>query len=219
MKTLQINFDFKNPEIRIEGADFASCNGLHVISEPAGLEPDLWFQIHRPEDIQKEKAEHVEWLEQEHDFPIWMNNPDKSRFPSAVDINYAFHDLNQLWTWPFPVSYGSTFSWQIAMAIYLQYDRIDMRDVMLSDRREKWIEAPNMLMWAGEAHKRGIEVLLSPPYTHQFWYGREERLTNLPAWAPTEVISDMFPGWSRETRALHRQWLLDRRDGGMTNAG
>lgn len=219
MRVLQINFNLQNPEIRIEGADFTSCNGLHVISEPAGLKPKFWFQIHRPEDLQKERDEHWFWLLKKHDFPVWMNNPDKKLFPSAVDINDIFPELNSLWSWPFPVSYASTFSWQLAVAIYLGYDVIDMQDVQLSDHREKWLEAPNMLMWAGEAHKRGIEVLLSEPYTYQFWYGREERLTNIPTWAPPEVINDMFPGWSKETRALHRDWYKRRYGLVTSNAG
>ena len=217
-KILQINFNFRDPVVRILGADFTSCNGLHILSESAGLEPVFWFQIHRPEDIQKERPEHIEWLEQEHDFPIIMNNPDRQRFPSAVDIGDIFHDLNQLWTWPFPVSYASSFSWQIAVAIYLKYDVIDMQDVMLSDAREKFLEAPNMLLWAGEAHRRGIRVLLSEQYTHQFWYGREERLTNIPTWASKEVVNDMFPGWSSETRELHRDWYF-RHYNIMSNAG
>ena len=219
MKTLQINFNFQNPEIRIEGADFTSCNGLHVISEPAGLEPKFWFQIHRPEDIEKERKNHKFWLYREHDFPILMNNPNKLMYPSAVDIGDVLADLNALWSWPFPVSYASTFSWQLAFAILLDYDVIDMRDVMLSDHREKWLEAPNMLLWAGEAHSRGIEVLLSDQYTHVFQYGREERLTNLPTWAPSEVISDMFPGWSNETRALHRDWYRRHHNIGISSAG
>lgn len=218
-KILQINFDFRNPEIRLSGADFTSCNGLHVISEPAGLKPAFWFQIHRPEDIQKEKLEHRQWLAQPHDFPILMNDPAPGRWPAAVDINNIWHGLNDLWSWPFPISYASTFSWQIAVAIYAGYDVIDMRDVKLSDHREKWLEAPNMLMWAGEAHRRGIQVLLSEPYTHQFWYGREERLTNIPTWAPSEVVTDMFPGWSAETRGLHGDWFRRRHNIGMSNAG
>jgi len=218
MKVLQINFNFREPVIRIPGADFTSCNGLHVISEPAGLVPEFWFQIHRPEDLQKEKQEHLDWLQQPHSFPILMNNPDKELYPAAVDIGDIFHELNQSWTWPFPVSYASTFSWQIAVAIYLGYEVIDMQDVQLSDHREKWLEAPNMLMWAGEAHRRGIQVLLSEPYTHQFWYGREERVTNIPTWAPKEAVADMFPGWSRETRELHGDWFR-RRHSIMSNAG
>ena len=218
-KVLQINFNFQNPEIRIEGADFTSCNGLHAVSEPAGLEPAFWFQIHRPEDLQKETVEHRQWLRKPHDFSILMNNPDKTLYPSGVDINLIRPELDALWTWPFPVSYASTFSWQFAVAIYAGYDLIDIRDVKLSDSREKWLEAPNMLLWAGEAHKRGIEVLLSEPYTHQFLYGCEERLSNIPGWAPKQVIADLFPGWSRTTRGYFEDWFKKRYAPEETHSG
>ena len=214
MKTIQINFDFANPEIVTPGADFWSCNGLHVLTEPAGIKPTGWFQIHRYEDLKKERREHLEWMEKEHDFPIYVQPSNTGLlgiiYPSIVALPLAA--LDSLWTWPFPVAYSCTFSYQIAMAIHLGYELIDISAVRLSDRREKTLEAPNVLLWAGEAHRRGIQVWLSDEYTWQFAYGREERLTNIPYWATRDVVNDMFPGWSRETRDLFDVYTRNNRN-------
>lgn len=213
MKIIQINFDFLSPEIRIEGADFWSCNGLHVLSEAYGLKPTGWFQVHRPEDLKKERYEHKAWLFQEHDFPIWVNPWSVGKVglgPAAVAL--PMEQLNALWTWPFEVGYGSTFSYQIALAILQGYELIDIRDVKLSDAREKTVEAPNFLLWVGEAHKRGIQVLLSPEFAYPFKYGQVERLADLPGWIPANVVTDMFPGWSFETRALFDTYKRNARE-------
>jgi len=215
MKTLQINFDFSKPEIRIPGADFWSCNGLHAISEPAGLKATGWFQIHRPEDLPKEVESHLDWLYAPHDFPVYVNPETYGRTFMAKDYNFVplpMVELNKLWTWPWPVGYSCTFSYQIALAIGLGYDVIDMRDVRLSDAREKALEAPNVLLWAGEAHALGIKVLLSDEYTFPFHYGQVERLTEIPYWATREVVNDLFPGWSRETRKLFHTYMRANRD-------
>lgn len=207
MRAIQINFDFVAPKIHIKGADFWSCNGLHVLTEPYGIEPTGWFQVHRPEDIVKERPEHQEWLISHHEFPIWTHPETVGKavigeyaIPAAVSLPMT--ELDALWTWPFEVGYGSTFSYQIAMAIHMGYDMIDIRDVKLTDVRERAIEVPNFLLWVGEAHKRGIDVILSQELSHPFKYGQAERLTDLPGWLPLQVVNDMFPGWSYETRRL-----------------
>jgi len=222
MKTVQINFDFTRPEIRIPGADFWSCNGLHVLTEPVGIVPNAWFQIHRLEDLQKEKQEHLDWLFSEHSFPILVQPEVEKAYADNPEFNFwalPLVVLDHLWRWPFPVGYSCTFSYQMAMAILLKFNTIDISDVRLSSLREKNLEAPNVLLWAGEAHRRGIEVLLSDEFCYPFKYGQVERLTDIPYWASTEVVNDMFPGWSRETRAFfseyqkkHSQWEGERNE-------
>lgn len=203
-KTVQINFDFNNPEIRIPGADFWSCNALHTVMKD--LKPNAWFQIHRPEDIKKERSEHVRWLWERHDFPIYVHprTVNYYSFPKCVEL--PMRELNELWTYKFPVAYSCTFSYQIAMAIREGYALIDMQDVRLASFRESYLERPNLLLWVGEAHRRGIKVLLNEQLTYPFQYGDVERLADIPGWVPEIVANDLFADYARETREYRSEW-------------
>ena len=200
MKIVQIGFDQRNPEVA-DDADLWHCNGLHIIL-PNQIAPAGWFQIHREEDLYKESTAHLKWLTEEHPFPIWMSRRFDI-YPSSVPMPYE--ELFALWPFDSLPSFASSFSWMVAMAIYLKYDVIVVEGVELSMAREAWLEAPNFMAWLGIAAGRGMQVKGHGRLFEQYLYGIEERVA--PVWLPIEIAQDVILDQIDEGRTLRSDWI------------
>ena len=200
MKSIvQIGFDHYDIGVLSE-ADLWSCNGLHEIL-PREIKPAGWFQIHRPEDLYKESTLHIEWLKQDHKFPIWMARKF-DEYPASVAMPYE--ELIKLWPLKTPPSFGSSFSWMVAMAIHMGYEGIEVCGVEFMTEREAWIEAPNFMAWLGIAAGRGMTVRGVGRLFESYMYGREERLA--PAWLPIIPTQDLLLDQIDEGRKLLSDW-------------
>lgn len=203
MKIVQIGFSQSKLEF-VDGADLWHCNGLHTVM-PKEITPAGWFQIHREEDLYKESPIHLEWLKEEHPFPIWMCRRF-DEYPSSVPLPYD--ELFGLWPFSFLPSFGSSFSWMVAMAIYLKYDVIAIEGVELMTPREAWLEAPNFMAWLGIAAGRGIQVSGHGRLFEPYLYGIEGRTA--PAWLPMEIAQDVILDQIDEGRKLRNDWIRRR---------
>ena len=200
MKIVQIGFDQRKLEFA-DGADLWHCNGLHTVM-PSQITPAGWFQIHREADLYKESPRHLEWLKEEHPFPVWMCRRF-DEYPSSVPMPYE--DLFDLWPFNFPPSFGSSFSWMVAMAIHLKYDHIVVAGVEMLAPREAWLEAPNFMAWLGVAAGHGIDVEGIGRLFEPYLYGIEARTA--PAWLPMEIAQDVILDQIDEGRKLRSDWI------------
>ena len=207
MKTVQIGvkLDGKGVEI-VSGADLWGCNNTYQVL-PSTIQPHSWFQIHREEDLYKETALHREWLREEHPFPVYMSKRF-DEYPSSVPMPYE--ELFKLWAFETPASFASSFSWMVAMAMHLNYERIFCSGVEFYTPREAWLEAPNFMAWLGIAAGRGIKIDGSTRLFEPYLYGIEER--RAPVWVPQDVAQDLLLDQVLEGRQLRSDWSRRKRE-------
>lgn len=88
-------------------------------------------------------------------------------------------------------SYGSSFSYLLALALYLGYKHIILEYCQLTELREAYIEAPNMIQWATLARGFGAYVDLSHTrFGDVYKYGYEDR--PIPVWARNELRDELI---------------------------
>lgn len=121
---------------------------------------DRWFEIHPPvtHDIESEetaKNPHREWLEEEHDFPIYFLQ-DSDRFPSGV--HYPIEKIGP----EFDGYLSSSISYMMALAIHEGFDRIELYGVEMPVGSDYFWQRPNMMWLIGLAEGEGIEVFIPP---------------------------------------------------------
>ena len=187
----------KWPDDSVE-SDVWSMNGLYTLRDHVAYPAPIhtWFQIHRPVDLEKESATQLEWLRQEHSFPVYMNRR-MNAYPSSIAI--PVEEIREIWPGPGEMSVASSFSWCVATAILRGYSEIKLFGVHMASKREVYMEAPNLMLWCGIAAGRGIHVeFLDGPLTQVWNYGFEPR--GIPAWAPPEVANELITDYSRNTR-------------------
>ena len=207
MKTVQIGFDAWKLRF-FEGADVWHCNNLHsLLPQEIGILPAAWFQIHREEDLYKESPAHLEWLKQNHPFPIYMSREFRE-YPASIEL--PREELKKLWTLDTPVSFASSFSWMVAMAIHLGYEQIWCSGIDFYTSREAYLEAPNFMAWLGIAAGHGIVVGGEGRLFEHYLYGVEER--KAPAWLPMEAAHDLILDQIDEGRKLRSGWMKKRRE-------
>ena len=179
-------------------SDVWSMNGLYVLRDyldcPAPIH--TWFQIHRPVDLEKESTTQLEWLRQEHPFPVYMKQ-QMPEYPSSIAL--PVDEIRNLWTLPGEMSVASSFSWCVAMAILKGYNEIRLFGVHMQGLREVYLEAPNLMLWCGIASGKGIRVeFMDGPLTQVYKYGFEPR--GIPVWVPPNVAHDLITDYNRSTR-------------------
>lgn len=181
-----------------EFVDVWSCNGLHT-KLPEDVVPSAWFQMHPMDEIMSlESPEHIEWLQQEHPFPIYMQKKWQT-FPSAEEL--PLDELDSLWLFNTHGSYSCTFSYMLAMAIRKGYAMIDLQGIDLLTPREAYLEVPNFLLWVGMAMAKGIVVRLGGRLAEELHYGYSPRF--IPPWAPEAVVTDVII----DNQSVTRKWL------------
>lgn len=185
-----------------------TCNGLHVVM-PEYAKPDAWFQIHRPEDLSKESPEHLAWLAQPHDFPVYMHE-HVDAIPASVRL--PMEELVSLWPASFMTpSFSCTFSWMVAMAIREHFEIIAMQGINMWSPREAWLEVPNLMFWLGAASQRGIQLDIAGRLFQPQLYGYEPR--RVPLWLPEDVANDLIVDSWEGSRKQKHEWLFRRNHG------
>lgn len=182
-----------------------SMNGLHLLLGMDCVGPNAWFQIHRYEDLPNENPKHIEWLKQQHDFPIYMHQ-HYDEFPASVPL--PREECENVWEAFFPDDppiFASSFSWMVATAlVFGGHDRIVVSGAPMWSMREAYLEAPNLMLWLGIAAGMGIKVDLDGRLMMPDEYGFEARW--IPWWAPTPLAADIIMDYNRSTRDWRNMW-------------
>ena len=136
-----------------------------------------WFQLHPKWSFSKEhRWDHYGWLKQEHPFPIYMQRkyddiPASAPFPLR-EIQRSLLGAMYRGEAAVEKAFTSTFSYQMALAVHLGFERIEVYGIELALEAEYVYQREAMAFWCGMANGRGIEVwipeacglLLAPLY-------------------------------------------------------
>ena len=162
-----------------EGVEVWSCNELH--NQPY-IDMDGitgWFQLHPKWSFTKEHdANHWEWLQEEHPFPIYMQMvyddvPSSVKYPlreiQDTLINIERGEL------PIKKVFSSSICYAVALAVHQDFERIEIYGVEFLLDAEYAYQREAMSFWLGKADSKGIEVwmpqasslLLQPLYAYE----------------------------------------------------
>ena len=162
------------------GVDVWCCNELH--GKP-WIKMDgitAWFQLHPKWSFSKpHKYDHYGWLQKDHPFPVYQQKlyddiPSGKVFPLR-NIQLAL--LGDIYRGEQPIEkvFTSTVSYQVALALYQGYKRIELYGIELTIGAEWDYQREAMTFWVGQAGGRGVEVwmpetcslLLAPLYAYE----------------------------------------------------
>lgn len=115
-----------------------------------------WFQIHHRHSYDQTVARdhsHHEWLQQQKDFPIYMQDkepdiPCSVKFPKDEILS------------KFRRYFTNSISWEIALAIYEGFKKIFVYGVDMAQDTEYMYERPSVEYFCGYAEGAGIELVI-----------------------------------------------------------
>ena len=124
---------------------------------------DRYFDVHDTELLEGYRNEgdqkHFKWLQEEHDFPMFMQEPDE-RFPSAT--RYPFEEIVEEFFGrqdrgpELKAAFGSMMDFITAMAIYEGADWIGYFGVEMGSSTEHKYQIPYGHIWLGIAAGRKV---------------------------------------------------------------
>jgi hypothetical protein len=124
---------------------------------------DRWFQLHQPWDFKRKldvqgEYDHIDWLKQEHSFPIYMQEkfeeiPNSLEYPFSAICEY--HGLSESTKY-----FTNSAAHMIAFALYLEATTIGLWGWELSSDTEMKYEKPSVEFWLGVAHGMGVQIAL-----------------------------------------------------------
>lgn len=164
---------------------------------------DAVIQLHKPRiyrDLEnKNDPAHWIWLQQEHDKPIYMQSvdpdvPDSVEYPLKA-INRRFMS-NLTYNGAEVMNYQSTAAYAIALALHLNYERIQVYGIEMEHSSEYRSQQPNFAFWLGVASQHavvdmhcsqglidaelyGYEVGTENEKVHKYLYGMREQMAEL----------------------------------------
>lgn len=125
---------------------------------------DAWFDIHDDKTIEADKR-HVEWLGQQHRFPVYMFNP-RTEWPSSA--LFPADQLKARWG----TYFTNSISWMVAYAIeQVEWAAGDGAEIGIygvdmatggSDGGEYGFQRPSCEYFIGHARGMGITVTIPP---------------------------------------------------------
>ncbi len=168
-------------------------NGDFLKNSDGDFRIDRWFQIHKEEDWSRltntSDPQHLDWLMNEHNFPIYMQEkysqvPNSKKLPKDA-LNemffsnlYTTDDEGKEVEWLSYVEdgfYTSSFAFMMAMAVYEGFERIEVWGFNMGTQSEYGAQATGGTFWMSAAMNRGIDVLIagSSPFMRLPVYGYE----------------------------------------------
>lgn len=120
-------------------------------------------------------SEHWKWLQEPHDFPIWMQEVDElvpasTEYPLAEIADYLHCE---------PSFFTSTMAYSIALGLYFQYSTIELYGVEVASSTEYQWQRDNLAYWVGFAqawqntHRGTFTRKCANPVFHRPLYGYE----------------------------------------------
>ena len=162
-----------------EGVEIWTCNEMHAIPWVDEKDFTAWFQLHPKWSFTRDiEFKHWEWLQEEHPFPVYMQQvfddvPSSVKFPLREIQKELIHiDRGEL---PMKKIFSSTFTYQIAFALSMGYERIEIYGIEMVAEGEYAYQREAMSFWMGKADGMGVEVwipsmcslLLQPLYAYE----------------------------------------------------
>ena len=187
------------------GKDHWGLNNLHA-SIPETDQHLLagWFQMHSDEMWRggRNGGRHIDWLAQEHPFPIYMQDEHKD-VPASKE--YPIKDVLDLW----PAQLGkpifsNTFCYMMALGILKGYKEIELYGVGLISVIEAYAESLGFGMWIGIAGMNGVKVTDISGRIAPFLYGYMPRVPQW--WMPRNVAEALIVDESLEARSERSDW-------------
>ena len=139
-------------------------NELHGYPWYRAEDATAWFQIHPKLSFTREhKHDHWEWLQQEQPFLIYMHMvyddvPSSTKYPlreiqnELVNVERGESTIKSI--------FSSTLNYQLALALYLGYERIELYGVSMTGGEDYAHQREAMSYWIGKADGMGVEVWL-----------------------------------------------------------
>jgi hypothetical protein len=117
---------------------------------------DACFQLHKTYKSKNLKdPKHWEWLQQAHGKPIYMHEVN----PLVSDsVKYPLEEIRN--SLNYKNNFRMTLAYAIALAIYLDYESIDIWGVELENSAEYRSQQNNFAFWVGYAEGNGIPINL-----------------------------------------------------------
>jgi hypothetical protein len=140
-----------------------------------------WFQMHNKISFTKEhKYNHWEWLQEEHDFPIYMLQnydgiPNNVPYPLREIQNELIGNFYR-GEEKMEKLFSSTLNYQVAQALYEGFERIELFGIELSLEGEYRWQREAMAFWVGKADGMGVDIWMPKACSLmvQRLYGYEE---------------------------------------------
>ena len=129
-----------------------------------------WFQIHHEDRMLEGDHLTLEWMKEEHPFPIYVRDDMVDRFPSAVAFPRRDLEIE------FGTYFSSQMAWMIALAIYEKFEEIHLYGIHMALEDEYIMQKDGVEYYIGLARGRGITVFVpaeSELLKSSFLYGFE----------------------------------------------
>ena len=130
---------------------------------------DRWFQMHKPFDYRRPNnhndPKHWAWLQEPHDFPIYMQDedplvPGSTKYPKDEIVAKFLGRYEKTGTDGKPIEYfSSSFVYMLALALYEGFERIELYGIELGSETEYAAQRPNGEFWLGIAGQHATVVL------------------------------------------------------------
>ena len=181
-----------------EKAEFWQLNNAYEDDAMNMDKVTRWFDLHTDERRRRRwQTKQIEWLEEEHDFPVYMQEASK-RHPSAVEfpidkIGKKLMKTKLQWgdsavqRW-----FGCSHAFMTAFAIYEGFKEIEYRGIHLMNPVEVYMERPSFFYWLGQANARGIKTII-PESSYLLWdqtYAYDERVPE--QWMPKSIAMYVY---------------------------
>ena len=163
-----------------EGIEVWPANELHGYPWVDVDGATRWFQLHPKESFTREHDfKHWEWLQQEHSFPIYMQQvfddvPSSVKYPLREIQNELIGNITRGEEKIIKL-FSSTMCYQMALALWEGTERIEIFGIELVMDGEYAYQREAMAFWFGKADAMGVEVwmpstsalLVQPLYAYE----------------------------------------------------
>ena len=201
---------FYNPDWFVEGYDHWSLNGMHNMVDPDEHELfSAWFQMHSEDQWRggRNGMDHVAWLKEEHDFPIFMQTTHDD-VPASME--YPIERVRKLWPknlLPGPVL-ADSFCYMVGLAVVKGYKEIELEGLFMATLIEAYTETFGLGAWLTIAALNGVKITDKTGCFPPFSYGYEPRKPRW--WHPQNVAEALIVDELLPARQMRSAWNAER---------